>query len=273
MEQYRETFQINCPSLETSESLGFLARKRLQQLRLQDFPKMNIKDHDHAKVLLEHIRLSLKYEHKSPVRREVVRTRNITRGVPIKFEDEGEESSKGGSSLPPLKGVVEADAKAAKKSKGAISNYPSKKGKQRRRSFDNDAWQAISNLRTAQEKTSAATQHIRDGFFPAAEDATEDDKKRRERSRRWTLETDEPEKETAKQKWDRYGNMALEFDIMQKEMQILQKEQINYFRDIIGCEHGNIQFLNDITNELLFYHDKKWHRHSANSGFAGVNNG
>ena len=57
-------------------------------------------------------------------------------------------------------------------------------------------------------------------------------------------ESEEPlsGKELAK----RYGNMALEFDMIQQEMQLLQKEQLDYYRDVVGCEMATIQFLSTV---------------------------
>jgi hypothetical protein len=52
LEQYEETFLTNF----TKGAAGPLSRKRLAQVRLQDFPHMNITQYDHQKVLMDHIR-------------------------------------------------------------------------------------------------------------------------------------------------------------------------------------------------------------------------
>jgi hypothetical protein len=64
MTQYAETFLVNF----TVGGRGFLSRKRLSMLRLQDFPMMNITNYEHQKLLLQHIRHTLKYSYQSPVR-------------------------------------------------------------------------------------------------------------------------------------------------------------------------------------------------------------
>jgi len=38
------------------------------QMRLQDFPRLNIKNYQDAKILFDHIKLSLKFEFSSPIR-------------------------------------------------------------------------------------------------------------------------------------------------------------------------------------------------------------
>jgi hypothetical protein len=160
LEDYVATFVTNFPSAEGPE---FLSRKRLTQLRLQDFPKMNVKNFDHAKLLLEHIRTSLRYEFGSPVRRQEVIKRNKSRGISTTWmEDDGDDQlqQKKIELLPKLKGIVavEKTAKSSKKSET-----------RRRRSFDNQVWQSISNLRTGGSSNAAAAAHLREGFFPAFE--------------------------------------------------------------------------------------------------------
>ena len=46
--------------------------------------------------------------------------------------------------------------------------------------------------------------------------------------------------------------MALEFDMIQQEMQLLQKEQLDYYRDVVGCEMATIQFLSVVRMHLLY---------------------
>lgn len=64
MTQYAETFLVNF----TVGGRGFLSRKRLAMLRLQDFPMLNITNYEHQKILLQHIRHTLRYSYQSPVR-------------------------------------------------------------------------------------------------------------------------------------------------------------------------------------------------------------
>jgi hypothetical protein len=253
-EDYIETFVTNCPS---SEGTGLLSRKRLTQLRLQDFPKMNVKNYEHAKILLEHIRTSLRFEYSSPIRKKEVTKRNKERGILVTWGDE--EPEKAVEKLPKLKGIV-IEEKAIVNSK--------KVEKRRRRSFDNQVWQSISNLRTAGTSNAAAAVHLREGFFPAIEKDKESEKDKSLRTRRWTL-TPEEQNLTDMQKGLRYGNIALELDMIHKEMIILQKEVLNKYRDSVGCQIASIRFLNERNGELVFMHDHKTYRHSITSGFAG----
>ena len=52
---------------------------------------MNIKDFEHAKILAEHIRISLRYEFSSPLRKSAVMKHNETKGIPflLDFIDDG----------------------------------------------------------------------------------------------------------------------------------------------------------------------------------------
>ena len=65
--QYEETFSTNL-----SVGGDLLSRKRLSQIRLQDFPRMNITNYEHQKRLLEHIRHTLQFAYKSPIRKKEV---------------------------------------------------------------------------------------------------------------------------------------------------------------------------------------------------------
>ena len=65
-EQYSETFLVNFPSHEHD---GYLSRKRLSLLRLKDFSQLNITQYDHQKLIFEHIKHTLQFEFRSPIRR------------------------------------------------------------------------------------------------------------------------------------------------------------------------------------------------------------
>ena len=69
-EQYYECFQMNFQSRNGTP--GTLSRTRLESLRLQDFPKLNIKDFTEAKKVHEHVKCVLRYEFSSPKRKQEV---------------------------------------------------------------------------------------------------------------------------------------------------------------------------------------------------------
>lgn len=64
LEQYVETFLANF-----TYGGRFLSRKRLAQVRIKDFPKMNITNYDHQKILFQHIKYTLQHEYSNPERR------------------------------------------------------------------------------------------------------------------------------------------------------------------------------------------------------------
>lgn len=140
--QYEETFLTNF-------SVGgqLLSRKRLAQIRLQDFPKMNIERYDHQKKLLEHIRHTLQFTFHSPVRRKEVRRKQ---GLP---EDEPQiAEGKEGDTIVPANGA---------KGDGAPEKRHTKVDSRRRRSFDASAWNSISRLRTIDNSHKVAAEHLR----------------------------------------------------------------------------------------------------------------
>ena len=55
---------------------------------------MNIKDFEHAKILMEHIRISLRYEFSSPLRKSLVMKHNEIKGIPFLFDDEEKAQEK-----------------------------------------------------------------------------------------------------------------------------------------------------------------------------------
>jgi hypothetical protein len=63
MGQYIETFTVNF-----SVGGNLLSRKRLSKVRLQDFSKMNIENFVHQKILMNHIRHTLRYAYMNPER-------------------------------------------------------------------------------------------------------------------------------------------------------------------------------------------------------------
>ena len=72
-EQYVDCFIKNFPSPDARcRKQGIISRKSLETLRLQDYPKLNIKDFEEAKKINEHVKTVLKYDFDSPKRRAEV---------------------------------------------------------------------------------------------------------------------------------------------------------------------------------------------------------
>ena len=68
MGQYTETFAVNF-----CHGGSYLSRKRLAAVRLQDLANMNIQIFEDQKIILGHIRHSLKYSFNNPVRKDEVK--------------------------------------------------------------------------------------------------------------------------------------------------------------------------------------------------------
>lgn len=130
-EQYEETFLANF-----SVGGALLSRKRLAQVRLQDFPKMNILIYEHQKMLLAHIKHTLQYTFHSPIRKREVRNM-------LGQQDDGVNKEL----FPP--------------SSSARRHISGKLLHSRRRSFDQNAWDSINKLRSYDTTHKVAAEHLR----------------------------------------------------------------------------------------------------------------
>jgi hypothetical protein len=239
--QYEETFRLNC-------SLGdnLLSRKRLAQIRIKDFPYMNITNHEHQKLLHEHIQHTLNFSFHSPLRRREVK---IKMGKPL---DEGPGS---------------ADDKPDGGHRTKSSTMNSSVSGRRRRSFDASAWNSINKLRTADRSHKVAAEvlrGIRVGDLETLQAPTEKKVRRRRRSFEG-----QPKPQTDFEKGQAYGNMAHLFDMIRAEMMELQAEVITYFRDLMKCEEAQILFVDERTQQMMLQHNSIWYRMSIDSGIAG----
>lgn len=168
MGQYLPTFLSNF-----TYGGKYLSRKRLQQVRLQDFPKMNITSFADQKILMEHIKLTLQHEYTNPERRRMSQILSPAKPplVPVspradhkgeanarrsskdsKDEDDKDENNQGGS---------RRNSKTLKKqeSSSTTESIDQKKKAQRaivkkRNSFDGKVWESIHKYRgTPKEET------------------------------------------------------------------------------------------------------------------------
>lgn len=129
-----------------------LSRKRLDLVRLSDFPRMNIEDFEDQKALLQHIRHTLHHPFRSPIRKtEFVLTR-----IPNTKENE-----------------IWPHVDATTASIELVEPQTERRGlplvhkqidlpEKRRRSFDRHAWQSISQLRTDAVRQANSAEHLRD---------------------------------------------------------------------------------------------------------------
>ena len=297
--QYTETFLVNL-----SVDNRHVRRKRLGQLRQQDFSAMNITNFAHQKRLMEHVRLVLKFPFHSPHRRKEVKDLHIEPVVADLFDARSDAAeSKGQSKNTAVSKVVPPVVK----DKAAI-NLEKKKQARRRRSFDSDVWNSISNMRKKSVNNAAVADQLRQGVFSNnTEDndnkssSTDNGNRRgsvgvggaaagegggggeggakggRDRTRRWSFHGNDAESHTAhvtaameRAKAMMYGNMALEYDIMLTNLHTLQSEFLNKFKEAINCEVASLFFVNNSTRELLLCsYDSKWYRVPFGVGICG----
>jgi hypothetical protein len=222
MDQYRETFQSNF-----THGGKYLSRKRLSQVRLQDFPKMNITNFSHQKILFEHIKLTLQHEYTNPERRrmsQILSPAKVSAAPRVsgtgaeekgslhkaandfknqferKQENGGEESGEGenlAESRRNSKNLKKQDSTAS-----STESIDQKKKAQRavirkRNSFDGKAWESIHKYRgTPKEDT------------PNAGAAPVEPKPRRPPRRRSTFDGLPSGQDDAASKGKMYGNMV-----------------------------------------------------------------
>lgn len=262
MSQYAETFLVNM-SIDSK----ILKRSRLSQVRQKDLSKMGITNFVHQKVLMEHIQHVLKFSFHSPVRKKELKTKVLS------YTDKT-----GLAMAPPKFDIDNAEvAKFDSKPVSATQQQPKKPiSTRRRRSFDTNVWQSISNLRTKAAAQQQAADNLREGIIantaPKANTA-------REKTRRRSFDADryrggdDDGNATASSLHDKavqYGNMAQEYDIMLNDLKTLQNEHVQRFKNAVNCEVATIMFINSRTRELLMFADNNtWYRFPMGSGLAG----
>jgi hypothetical protein len=167
MEQYVETFLANF-----TYGGRFLSRKRLAQVRMKDFPKMNITNYDHQKVLMRHITYTLEHEYSNPNRRKQSAVLSPVKSPrpSSKAESKGESKAEAGAKESKLaalnEGALDAESKMAhailkKQDSLKDASKPEKKKitLRKRNSFDQQAWDAINRLRGVDK---GSTDQLRD---------------------------------------------------------------------------------------------------------------
>jgi hypothetical protein len=292
MEQYVEAFITN---LSTDGII--VLRRRLVLIRQQDLPKMNIVDFDHQKYLMQHIHLVLQHPfhskvHRkaskmidSPIKKSPARGRSMRIGseeVPACIEESSMEESEEVESID--KGVPKTADERGKKEPILISKdtkaiqKAKAKASRRRRSFNNSVWQSIDSLRTKEKSNAVAAAHLRQGIFtgnsPSLSEAKSESKKEGGR-RRWSFPASDDastcgEVKNIHDKAAAYGNLALEFDMLQSSLKSLELEYLSKFCSMLNCEKASIFFVNEDTHDLLLFADNKtWYRIPRGSGLVG----
>ena len=274
--QYTETFLANF-----SVGNNLLSRKRLNTLRLQDFPQMNITIYDHQKILIEHIRFTLQYSFDSPLRIKYIQERlNESELISNKNHDTIAKSL-------PVSNLASIKIDISKKR----ASHRVSPGNRRKSNFDNQAWSKISKIRDS-DGPKTSLENLREGNITARNSnnntSLENTMKNGNSSnnntsrRRHTMELDEntdnlplnnsnmnANSNVNANKGINYGNMALEYDSLLNQLKKLQNEQLTYYKNIINCEIANILFINDRTRELMLFTNEVWYKISMDSGIAG----
>jgi hypothetical protein len=288
--QYTETFLVNLSADQTH-----IRRKRLNQLRQQDLSAMNITNFAHQKRIMEHVRLVQRFPFHSPLRKKEVKDLFVEPIViePFQSRDLASESKStkaGKTSLPTPRAAMSKNNQAVEKKRQA----------RRRRSFDADVWNSISNMRKKSVNNAAMADQLRQGLFSNTEEpkatAGGNEARRssignlaeapipvagaaagRERGRRWSFHGNDAEAHTAlvqagmeRARAMMYGNMALEYDIMLTNLHTLQTDVLNKFKETIGCEVASLFFVNNKTRELLLCSaENRWYRVPFGVGVCG----
>lgn len=281
MEQYIPTFLTNL-----SIDGRIVLRRRMAGIRQQDLSAMNITDYDHQRYLMQHIRLVLKH----PFHSQLHRKESQMIQSPLKKARSPLKPTNPGSGTLDLTGLVtqiddeinrahkqadieEVSRRSSEHTKDAKAlQKEKKKADRRRRSFDNSVWQSISSLRTKENKSAAAAAALREGQFSESPSHSESASKKSSGGggrRRWSF-SEEQANTTARDKANAYGNLALEYDMLQSNLKALENEYLSKFCSTLSCEKASIFFVNEDTHELVICTDANtWYRIPPGSGIAG----
>lgn len=256
--QYTETFSTNF----ATPGGKVLSRKRLGLVKRQHLSQMGITQLEHQKILMEHIQHSLLHSFHAP---------NRQASSPLKsrmkksiFQDDQIIEKK--KVLPPVISARSAQNIVVIGGDAPRANHTKKVKPGRRRSFDQNAWDAIEKTRN--NKGLDIVDFIRDGNANSGITAPTDKKEGKRRTRRWSFDED-LDTGTGLNRAKLYGNRALEFDILQKELRLLQQDHLAWCKAMIKCEMATIIFIHDRTRELIMCTEDNWYRLPPGCGLAG----
>ena len=282
--QYTETFLINL-SMDNKH----IRRKRLNQLRQQDLSAMNITNFSHQKRLMDHIRLVLKFPFHSPHRKKEIKDLYVE-PEPVAIDLFDAKSVDASENKTQSTGNTKNTTKPQVKAQNTA--LAKKKQARRRRSFDADVWNSISNMRKKSVNSAAVAEQLRAGMFANTDTkpAVAGGDRRssiasfdgsgvgsKDRTKRWSFHGNDAESHTAlvhasieRARAMMYGNMALEYDIMLTNLHTLQTEVLNQFKETINCEVASLFFVNHNTRELLLCSSEaRWYRVPFGVGICG----
>ena len=281
--QYAQVFMVNF----TIGGTGFLSRKRLSQVRQQDFAYMNITNFEHQKVLMQHIRHTLKYTYQSPVRikesqqsaygklrQKRLDEENMKKELDLQREREAQAKTGSDDNPPSLEKQASAshlEESSVQESK-EVKLKQKKKKKARRHTFDEKAWEAINKSRKGDMDHKAASEVLRDVVQPAVDvDSVAPPKKPKQKlHRRRSTFNDTEDIHNITDKASAYGNLVQDFNLWQTELAKVQEQQLTQFNAMLGCETSTIFFINDRTRELVCSLRGKWVSFLMDSGLTAA---
>ena len=210
MSMYLEVFLRNFSLNETK----FMDRKRLQQIRMCDLPKMGISIYDHQLVIMDHINHSLEFEFHSPMRKTEVQKKMQERFPDREF---GSSAAAEVASIHKLKIEdlhIPASKIGGKNRKNRKIVHPHM-DRQRRRSFDKNVMGAITNMQTSHMK---ATELLREGDFESVEKISRAKNKTRRRSFHIEKDVDHSlHKKTHDTEWHDYNQATVSSTLGRKD--------------------------------------------------------
>jgi hypothetical protein len=287
LERYSATFLTNL-----SNDGKIILRRRLSVIRLQDLPQMNITDFEHQKAIMAHIRLVLKHPFNSTIRKKevqvnspflqtqhlqqqqqqqpnqrktsmvkIIRSSDNNAVEPLNLASESKDNEDGANDANNAKEIKDGLGKKSLSTKE--KQQKKKEHAKRRRSFDSQIWNSIQSMRNKQQDNAVAADNLREGIInvPKSKEETgavvsnDGTTSKGNRRRRWSFDPDGNGLNNSGNKAKDYGNLAMEYDMMLKELKELQLEYLNKFKNIIKCEKASIFFINEYTRELVLYTD------------------
>lgn len=302
LSQYSNLFLANF-SVDNQISL-----KKISRLEFKDLPRLNITDFDHQKLILESIRHMAHeqtQQHVLPVLEEVAFVSTDHKLLATNLRGDSLDSLID-SNHPSSTILTHASSSNAVKTHHPkhVSRIPSK---ELLKKYDENMWNSIHKLRH-EGATTDSVEHLRKGGHAVSHDTlmrgpnpsgdSLDAQLSRSRrgsfnnsnpqSRRNSLSTGIAGEEDALQsssgrarrgsfhksdkleKMNNYGNIAQEFDIVQKRLGELQRTHLDNLKSLVGCEVANIFFVVQRLHELSLCVDNKWFRVPLVGSIAGT---
>jgi len=257
---YAETFVKNFGK----DGGTLLKRSRLAQVKIHHLSQMNIENFDHQKLLIKHIEHTLQFAYHSPVRKQEVM--KMVSLIPPEMAaslrlHKNREELMAMSTTGNLRDMLDVEIMTGNHKR---ADHKQKVKPARRRSFDHAVWNHVHKLRNHSQEV-AAVDKLRSGAAVADDSNTTSAAFSR---RRWSFGED-LDVDSKSQRAKVYGNRAQEFDMMQKELSLLQHDHLHKYKQLINCERASIFFVHERTRELILCTEDQWYRLPQGCGIAG----